>query len=33
MKRQFYNLVDDDVDVGGTVELRIHGMGASHHRD
>ena len=29
MKRQFYNLVDDDVDVGGTVELRIHGMGGA----
>lgn len=29
MKRQFYNLVDEDVDVAGTVELRIHGMGGA----
>jgi hypothetical protein len=27
VKRQFYNLVDEDADLGGTVELRIHGMG------
>lgn len=29
MKRQFYNLVDEDADLSGTVELRIHGMGGA----